>query len=349
AMARLARVLARQARVPEATEWLNKALKLAPSRKELRLAFIEQLVDDQRFTEAIQQYVELDKADPNNPDYLRDWGKLVLRDTSRPKEERQAEAERLWRRLLAARPTDPLVATQVADLLRNADMQSQALVLYQKAVELAPTSPQYLEYLGEFYHLLKRTDEALATWRKMAEGQQRTATNLARLAEVLAQFGYLKEALPEIAAACELDPKDFALALKAADLQIRAESYDGALASLTKADKLAQNDEEREAVLNQQIKTFTLQSKLSDLANELTVKAAGRSVTHQDLFLLARYREALHEYPEASKAIGEAIELQPNDIRSLASAARIAEQAGDLKVAADLNRKLAVVDRRGRS
>src|SRR4051812_28517086 len=113
AMARLARVLARQARVPEAQEWLNKALKLAPSRKELRLAFIEQLVDDQRFADAIQQYVELDKADPNNPDYLRDWGKLVLRDTSRPKEERQAEAERLWRRLLAARPTDPLVATQV--------------------------------------------------------------------------------------------------------------------------------------------------------------------------------------------------------------------------------------------
>src|SRR5437762_652989 len=170
AMARLARVLARQARVPEAQEWLNKALKLAPSRKELRLAFIEQLVDDQRYAEAIQQYVELDKADPNNPDYLRDWGKLTLRDTSRPKEERQAEAERIWRRLLAARPSDPLVATQVADLFRNAELQPQALELYQKAVELAPTSPQYLEYLGEFYHLLKRESDALATWRKMAEG-----------------------------------------------------------------------------------------------------------------------------------------------------------------------------------
>src|SRR4029079_11086203 len=118
AMARLARVLARQARVPEAQEWLDKALKLAPSRKELRLAFIEQLVDDQRYGEAIKQYVELDKADPNNPDYLRDWGKLVLKDSSRPKENRQAEAEKIWRRLIAARPTDALIATQVADLFR---------------------------------------------------------------------------------------------------------------------------------------------------------------------------------------------------------------------------------------
>src|SRR5439155_9575173 len=96
-MARLARVLGRQARAPEAEQWLSKALKLAPSRKELRLALIEQLVDDQRITAAVQQYAELDKVNPNNPDYLRDWGKLVLRDSSRPKEERQAEAERIWR------------------------------------------------------------------------------------------------------------------------------------------------------------------------------------------------------------------------------------------------------------
>jgi tetratricopeptide (TPR) repeat protein len=349
AMARLARVLARQSRVPEAQEWLDKALKLAPSRKELRLAFIEQLVDDQRYADAIKQYAELDKSDPNNPDYLRDWGKLLLRDTTRPKEERQTEAERIWRRLVAARPTDPLIATQVADLFRLADMQPQALELYQKSVELSPQSPQYREYLGEYYHILKRTDEALATWRKMTDGPQRTATNLARLAEVFAQFGYVKESLPEIAAACELDPKDYALQLKAADLNIRADEFDAALAALARAEKLAQNDEEHEAVLNQQIKTFTLQDKLSDRAAELVAKNAAGQGTPHDWFLLARYRESLHEYPEATRAINESLKLEPNNIPALGAAARIGEQAGDLKTAADLNRRLAVVDRRGRS
>ncbi len=348
-MTRLARVLSRQTRAPEAQQWLTKALKLAPSRKELRLALIEQLVDDQRLQDAAAQYAELDKLDSNNPDYLRDWGKLVLRDSSRPKEERHAQAERIWRRLLAARPTDPLVATQVADLFRHAEMQPQALEFYQQAVELAPQSPQYREYLGEYYHILKRTDEALATWRQMAEGPQRTATNLARLAEVLAQFGYLKQALPEIAAACELDPKDFALQLKAADLNVRGEAYDNALQALARAEALAQNDDEREVVLNQQIKTYTLQDRLTSLANELTLKAAGGSLTPHDWFLLARYREALHEYPEATKAINEALRLEPGKIPVLASAARISEQAGDLGSAADMNRKLATIDRRGRS
>src|SRR5262245_16592398 len=349
AMARLARVLARQARVPEAQQWLDKALKLAPSRKDLRLAFIEQLVDEQRYAEAIQQYAELDKADPNNPYYLRDWGKLTLRDSSRPKDERQKEAERIWRRLVAARPNDPLIATQVADLFRQAEMQPLALELYQKAVELAPDSPQYLEYLGEYYHILKRTDEALATWRKMTEGKQRTAGNLLRLAEVLAQFGYLNEALPEIAAACEIDPKDYALALKAADFAIRGDQFDTALDHLARADKLAQNDEEREAVLSQQIKTYTLQDRLVGLAADLAKQVAAGSATHRQLFLLARYREALHGYPEATKAINDALALEVNHIPSLAAAARIAEQAGDLKTSADLNRKLAIVDRRARS
>jgi predicted Zn-dependent protease len=349
AMTRLARVLSRQSRSPEAREWLTKALQLAPSRRDLRMALIDQLVDDQKFAEAAVRYAELDKLEPNNPDVLRDWGKVVLRDGTRNTDERRAEAQRIWSRLVAARPTDPLVSTQVADLLRHAEMHPQALALYQKAVELAPAAPQYREYLGEYYHSLKRSDEALATWRKMAAGDLRTAMNLARLAEVLAQFGYLPQALPEIAVACELDPRDLGLQLKAADLLQRSEQYDAALAALTRAEQIAQNSDEREVVLNQQMKCLEGQGSLDERATELAKKAAGNAATQRDWFLLARYREALHEYPEATRAIAKALELAPADVPSLAAAARIAEQSGDLGSAAVQNRKLATVDRRSRS
>ena len=144
----------------------------------------------------------------------------------------------------------------------------------------------------------------------MTGGKQRTAANLLRLAEVLAQFGYLNEALPEVAAACEIDPKDYSLALKAADFAIRGVQFDTALDQLARAEKLAQNDEEREAVLTQQIKSYTLQNRLADLAAELAKQEAEGNATHRQLFLLARYREALHEYPEATKAINEALALE---------------------------------------
>ena len=135
--------------------------------------------------------------------------------TSRPREERQAEAEQIWRRLLAARPTDPLVATQVADLFRNADMQPQALALYQKAVELAADLAAVPRISGRV--LSHPASGPRRRWRpggKWPTAISGRPANVARLAEVLAQFGYLKEALPEIAAACELDPKDFALRSK---------------------------------------------------------------------------------------------------------------------------------------
>src|SRR5690606_16012460 len=104
-------------------------------------------------------------------------------------EARQKAAETVWRRLAAARPKDALAATQVADLFRHAEMPDQALEMYQKAVALAPADPQYREYLGEFYHIRKEPQHALATWREIAAGKNRTAENLARLAEVFAGFG----------------------------------------------------------------------------------------------------------------------------------------------------------------
>ena len=74
ALVRLGRTLATMGRAAEALPWYEKAIKLAPTRRDLRLALISQLAGDQKFAEAALQYQALDQADPNNPDTLRDWG-----------------------------------------------------------------------------------------------------------------------------------------------------------------------------------------------------------------------------------------------------------------------------------
>ena len=56
----------------EAQPWYEKAVKLAPTRRDLRLALISQLVQDQKFAEAAAQYQLLDQAEPNNPDTCHD-------------------------------------------------------------------------------------------------------------------------------------------------------------------------------------------------------------------------------------------------------------------------------------
>ena len=204
AISRLARLLTGLGRQQESQAWLARGLKAAPSRTSLRRAMISQLVYEQKYAEAVVQYEQMDKYEPNNTDTLREWGRLVLKDTTRDEGVRREAASAIWRRLIVARPKDPLVISQVADLFRQVDMVDQALDLYRAAVDLAPDQAQYKEYLGEYYHSLQRKDEALATWRLIASGRSRTAANVARLAEVLAGFGYLSEAIDTNAEACRL-------------------------------------------------------------------------------------------------------------------------------------------------
>ena len=177
-----------------------------------------------------------------------------------------------------AKPKDPLSASQVADLFRQAELTEEALTMYAKAIELAPDGSQYREYLGEYFHRLNRRDEALATWRQIAEGKNKTAANLGRLSEVLAGFGYLAEAITTNAEALQLDKKDFALWLKQADYLHQAERFDEALVQLTTADALAANDEEREAVLSREIKSRqgnnTLKTRIEELRREIETASA---------------------------------------------------------------------------
>lgn len=352
AMARLARLLATQGRVQESQKWLEKGLQLAPSRKELRMAIIDQFVFDQKYSEAIQQYEILDQREPNNPDTLREWGRLILKDQTRQEADRRLAAAALWKRLVAAKPKDPLMATQVADLFRHAEMADDALALYQKAIELAPDAPQYREYLGEYYHQLKRPEEALATWRQIASDKNRTAPNLARLAEVLMGFSYLTEGIAALTDAVTLDSQDFDLRMRLAKAFNRDEKYDLSLEQLATATTLAANAEESEAVLRLQLQNYQAAEKLpaqiQELEKELAATPAAPAMARK-WYLLARYLEADRKLTDALRAIHQAVELEPQSIPSLAAKARIQEASNSLLDAAETNRKLAAVDRRFRT
>ncbi|MBL8810519.1 MAG: DUF1583 domain-containing protein [Planctomycetaceae bacterium] len=348
-MSRLAKFLAQAARVPEAAKWMEKALKLAPSRADLRKAFIDQLVDDQRIPEALQQYSLLVEAAPANTDFLRDWGKLVLKDKSQDLEVRKKEATRIWNLMLASKGDDPLMVSQVADLFRQSDMKEEALALYEKAVTLAPADPQYREYLGEFYHILKRKDDALATWASIAEGSNRTVENLVRLAEVYNSFGYQDQALATIAEACVLEPKEYGLQMRSAEYHMRAAKYDDALRYVDAAQPLAETEEDRDELIRQRIEILQSSEKLDEeiAAIEKRLEASPEK-TAGDWTLLARYYEAGRRWVQAQQSIDAALAVDAKSVSALTAAARIGESSGDYGRAAGYSQQLAEIDRRSR-
>ena len=156
----------RQGRAAEARSWLDQAVKLAPSRKDAAAGPDRAA----RAGEEVRRGRRAVRGDePGRPEQPRRHPRLGPAAPARHVAARgRAQAGRR-RRLAAAASTpgrsDPAIAAQVADLFRQAEMADEAIALYQKAVELAPDSPQYREYLGEYYHALKRPDDALAAWR----------------------------------------------------------------------------------------------------------------------------------------------------------------------------------------
>ncbi len=67
ALVRLGRTLAMMGRIAEAQPWYEKAIKLAPGRRDLRLALIGQMAAEQKYAEAAAQYEALDRVRAQQP------------------------------------------------------------------------------------------------------------------------------------------------------------------------------------------------------------------------------------------------------------------------------------------
>ena len=210
-MARLGRTLANQGRSADARKWFDQAVKLAPIRRELRLALIEQLTQERQIRRGRRTVRGPGQARAEQPRRRPRLGPDApprhQPARARPQEGRRAglaparprRRQGCRRRRPGRRPLPP-----------GRDLNDEAIALYlEKAIKLAPESSQYREYLGEYYHALKRPGDALATWRATRHGDEpiEPPRALGRLGEVLAGFGYRKEALEPLTEACKLEPE----------------------------------------------------------------------------------------------------------------------------------------------
>ncbi len=348
-MLRLSSQLKQGERIEEAIKWNQKAVERAPSRKELRVAYVHLLIDQGKIQDALDQYETLATQNPQDLDLLQNWGNLIFQHPDLSSEKQADEAQRIWMKIVAAKPKDATTITRVADLLRGAERVEPALELYRKAIELAPNDPQYREYLGEYLHQQKRHEEALATWAEIANGDRRNAANLMRLSEIYQTFGKPELALATIDEAASLAPKDFALQIQGAEYAFQSAAYEQVERYLQRAAKLAETDDERTLVLDKEIGLLRENGQLASTVQRLSEELAQSTATDVSAWIrLARFYEELNRWPDALAAVKSAQKLQPDSPFVLSLSARIAENSGALKQASDMYRSLANADRRHR-
>ncbi|MEL6104930.1 MAG: DUF1583 domain-containing protein [Planctomycetota bacterium] len=345
AMVRLARTLSVQGRGPEAITWFEKAISLAPSESEPRVALINAYVAQQKYAEAAGQYQALVDLQPGNPDHLVRWGQLLLEDQSVAKEKRKEAAAKVWMRLAESRSDDAVIQSQVADLLRGSDLQDQAIERYRVAITLSPQAPQYKEYLGEYLHELDRKDEAFEVWRSLAEGDLRTRANLVRLAEVLHQFERAEEGLATMAEACEMDPT-IEERLRYAKWLRDAEEFDDSLKQIQLAAEVTESLDERERVFAAEVETYQTSGRLDERIEVAKTKIQSNDSDDELWRRLAILYKAKGQTREAMESIEKALVAAPKSIEALVVAAQMYEDTGRLQPAIEKRAQLAESDQR---
>ncbi len=346
AMMRIGRQLSIQRRGAEAQSLFRQAIERAPSKTEARQLLVDALVSENKYTDAAKEMSLLIDLEPDNIDRLVRWGELIMSDEAIEVDQRRKQAALVWQRMLAKRGSDPVAVSRVADLVRGAELPEEAISLYRKAIALSDAEPQYREYLGEYLHKLARKDEALVAWEEIASGPRESRENCVRLSEIMKQFDYPEKAIAAIARACELNPA-FEHRARYSELLRDDKQFDASLAQLDLADKLAEDKEAREKLVDLRVKAYQAAGKLPDriLVQEKLVESeqANSAAAWQ---LLAMLREANGKFQEAVVAIQKAIELDSSNINFSLAAARLQERSGQIGPSIETYRRLASIDRR---
>ena len=368
-MVRLAATTARLGDEGAALKQYRAAVKLAPSRRDLRETLIGELARAKKFDDAIAESEELLKAFPKDVEILRDLGHLYLRATPEESDKRDdAETKALatWKKIAEVRDNDALLAVQVAELCRLViDIKSRivldedldtnksraestlgkaALEYYELAVARAPGVPQYHEYLGEFLHAIGREEDAVKAWNRIAEEPRNTAENFKRLAEVLQSSNSVGLALKAVQQAIAKDKTRYDLHALASELYQENEKYDEALSHIGQMEELAETPYFEEQALERRVEVYATAGKLVDEEKKLDALFTGGNGKARDYWLAGMIAASQRREQKALDLIGKALELKADDPRLLRYKARIHRMGGDLSGAAEQNARLAEIE-----
>ena len=134
-------------------------------------------------------------------------------------------------------------------------------------------------------------------------------------------------------------------------LLLKAEKTDDVGEWVETAQKLAETDDEREAILKSEIELLGLNGKLKETTEAFEAKLAKDTdaATALDWWRLAMLQKAVGNKEKTAQAIEQAVEADKESLLVATAAARIHEQVGELKKAAEACRRLASVDPAGRT
>jgi tetratricopeptide (TPR) repeat protein len=349
---RLAVVLNRLSRNSEAQNLLKEGIFKSPSNIPLRLTLIDLYKNQKNNTEIDKLFAEINALEPNNPDYLSQWGLTVLGDSQTEETVRKQRTVEIWNKIVETHPNDVASVTLTAGLFASHGFSEQAESLYQKAIELRPENPDLYENLGNFYHRENKQEKAVATFWKTVEGSGKNAATLIRLGDTFQSLGLLDDAIKAFQEAVTLEPNRLELRLRFADLLFDNQFFDRMAEQLTAAKKLAESDEDWNLLVQLEARQLQAVHQLETAIDQLKTLVFQEDPTNlkslQDLakldWKLANYQLLLGETEQAAQSVERGLQRDDQSKLLLRTAAEVITKTQDYRRAITILEKLIKLD-----
>jgi tetratricopeptide (TPR) repeat protein len=198
-----------------------------------------------------------------------------------------AEAEGLLRRAIAVAPREAVLHNNLGNVLRSAERFADALPAYRRAIELNPNYPEALYNFGICLEDLGRSDEALEMHRRAVALKPDYVQPRTRIGVILRHLGKLDEALAELDAVLANYPPTFEALYYRGVTLAALERFDDAAADLTQAALLKpQSFEAVRALANNLRSANRLDESLAAYWRTMELQPLNPAV-HEDLNQLA--------------------------------------------------------------
>lgn len=238
-----------------------------------------------RSAEAENLYRQLLASYPGQPALLH---RLALAAKARGS---FGEAESMLRRALVGAPGEPVLHNNLGNVLRNATRLADAEACYRKAISLNPDYGEAHYNLGVVLEDLMRSNDAFEAYRRSLQLNDKHTASRVRVGALLADRGEFEAALSELDTAIAQEPQSF-----------EALYYRGlALARL---------------------------ERFSEAADALQAAVSARPSSAEALAALANNFKAVGRNDEAIDALWRLIELQPLQVSTHDELNRMAWMAG---------------------
>lgn len=290
----------------------QKAVELAPTDTGLRLNLIAALRNAEKFEDAAAAYEVLTEQQPDDFGIYRELGELYLQL------EDENKAKTTYQRIVDRNPEDAATYLTLAEIYAGNQWIDDAAAAYQKAIALAPDNLDYIEYFGEFYFRHGNREKTLETWNQLVTGDNNTAENYDRLAQLLDAKDFRTEAIAAGRKAVELAPDAYRYREALAHRLTENKDYNAALTEYIEAEKLAPNDFFAEQMADEQIEIYRQQGTL--VAKIEALEAALETTETPEADVFSQYKQLAKMYLKLGnitytlEVLLKAKTLQPNNV-----------------------------------